>query len=228
MVNLQQHFNGKPLQHVNNLLELLKTKADGISNMVGIPSTVLTKMFHSGDTRNICMKKLKELKVIEEDPYYSAGNQPGTTKRTKRYRLHNDYLPEDKKSNLSMKAMNMSDIITEDEFWAMEPGFVKMFGDPELQKEEVMVETIQEPKDYVEKLYSHKGIGEPELIRIYKKDIELFKQTRIAFEEEIGEPWEDGLITECIVAGIKKEVAQYLYYIYSINKPVNKSNGQVE
>lgn len=196
-------------QHSLRFLKLLRGHADGVTNKKEFTNEYLDKYFCSNTTRSKVLKVLKEEGIIESTKSYIVGV------KGKEYRLHNDYLPEELKSNYMINPLNINDVLSnangsvdEDVFFNATPG-------PEGYKEMFGEDVVEPPVLEKEYTFLYKGIpGNFVTETITIEDKEIVK----SIKESLGDSFLESLFTEeCLSQGISKEKAWFFF-----NKLLNK------
>jgi hypothetical protein len=190
-------FKGAKLNHSLRFIKMLQDHANGISNLKELPIKYLNLFFRSANTRGIVIEKLIELSVIERTDGYIPGA------KSKSYRLTNDYLPENKKSNMSIMKMNIDGSVDEDVFFNATngpKGYVEMFGEPADTSKTITIR--------------YKGFGEPEEITFTKDDNKIVKEVK----DNLGEVYlEDIFVGSLMNRGFSKTKAWFYYRKYNNN-----------
>lgn len=114
-------FKGSKLNHSIRFIKMLHDGANGITNLKELPTAYLNKFFKSSSTRNIVINKLLDTGFIERTDGYIVGA------KSKSYRLVNQYLPDHKKSNLSIMKINVDGSIDEDIFSNAKPEHILIY-----------------------------------------------------------------------------------------------------
>jgi len=194
-------------QHALRFLKLLRGHADGVTNKKEFTSEYLDKYFCSNVTRNKVLKVLKEEGIIEVTKSYITGI------KGKEYRLHNDYLPEELKSNYMINPLNLNDVLSNPNGSVNEDVFFNATPGPEGYKEMFGEDVVEPPVLEKEYTFLYKGFKEvTETITIGDK--EMVK----SIKESLGDSFLESLFTEeCLKVGISQEKAWFFF-----NKLLNK------
>lgn len=181
-------LKGTKQGHALKFLKLLYDNTNGVSNLNELPIQYLNRFFKSAQTRIVVIKELLNGGFIEKTDNYIVGT------KSKSYRISNQYLPDEKKSQLSIMKINIDGTIDEDVFFNAKPGpegYEEMFG---LDKKEV--------------IFKYKGFGDDLKYIVTKEQKEQVKEIKKTFGKYLHQA---GFIDACKEKGIDEKLAWFFF-----------------